>query len=29
MNEIATSENVVEAVLKKLYPDKEFVFESN
>jgi hypothetical protein len=29
LNEIATAENVVEAVLKKFYPDKEFVFESN
>jgi len=29
LNEVAIAENVVEPVLKKFYPDKEFIFESN
>lgn len=29
LNEVAIAENVVETVLKKFYPDKEFIFESN
>lgn len=29
LNEVVTAESVVETVLKKFYPDEEFVFESN